>query len=91
MPKIIDQEKKEKFLKNNTIKFIDFSSALKKMKKGKFLTRWQWQRPGLKVSIQLPDEHSIMKRPYLYLTPENGDSIPWIPTHDDLLLTDWHE
>jgi hypothetical protein len=39
--------------------------------------------------MQVPDEHSKMKRPYLYMSPVDGDLVPWVASQSDLLAEDW--
>lgn len=68
---------------------MDFSDALLYLKAGKRLTRHGWNAPQQWVELQVPDEHSKMRRPYLYLCPVGGALVPWTPTQSDMLSEDW--
>ena len=41
------------------------------------------------LTLQIPDEHSKMKQPYIYITPVGGQLVPWVASQADLLATDW--
>jgi len=43
------------------------------------------------VELQVPDENSKMRRPYLFMSPIDGDLVPWVASQTDLLAEDWHE
>lgn len=68
---------------------MDFSDALREVKAGGRITRNSWNAAGQWVELQVPDEHSKMQRPYLYLSPADGALVPWVPTISDVLADDW--
>lgn len=68
---------------------MDFSEALRSLRAGISVTRTSWNAAGQWVALQVPDEHSKMRRPYLYLCPADGDLVPWVPTQSDVLAEDW--
>lgn len=68
---------------------LDFSTALVMLKDGHKVTRAGWNGAGQFVEIQRPDEHSKMKKPYLYLSPVDGQLVPWLASQTDLLAEDW--
>lgn len=85
---------------------MNFSDALEllRSKVGVKLSRKGWNGKGLFIQLQVPDEHSKMTRPYVYLTTpprsteqfgnEQGESeqrVPWICSQTDLLAIDWYE
>ena len=41
------------------------------------------------IELQRPDEQSKMKRPYLFMSPVDGDLVPWVASQSDLLADDW--
>ena len=43
----------------------------------------QWQ-PDVSIKMQVPDEHSKMTAPYLYVESRFG-RVPWVPTMIELL------
>ncbi len=42
------------------------------------------------LSLQVPDENSKMKQPYIYIVPSDVDIIPWAASQRDILETDWY-
>lgn len=68
---------------------MDFASALKEMKRGWKIQRDTWRQDGKWINIQLPDDHSKMNAPYIYIKREDGRCIPWTADHADLLADDW--
>ncbi len=68
---------------------MDFSAALISLKLGLSVTRKNWNGPGQFLTLQVPDEHSKMTVPYIYITTVTGDRIPWLASQTYLLSTDW--
>lgn len=68
---------------------MTFSEALDYIKSGRRLTRTEWNGAGMYVQLQTVDEHSKMRRPYIYISPVGGDLVPWVVSHSDLLSNDW--
>ena len=74
---------------------MDFSLALRLVKKGIKIRRNGWNGKGLWIELQKPDEHSKMTLPYLYLNYPKGDiyhngcRVLWLPSQTDLLENDW--
>lgn len=68
---------------------MHFGEALDALKQGQKVARENWNAGGQWVHMQVPDEHSKMRRPYLYLSPVGGDLVPWVPTISDVLSEDW--
>ncbi len=50
-----------------------------------------WNGKGMYISLQVPDENSKMKRPYIYIVPVGGELVPWVASQSDLLSSDWEE
>ncbi len=67
----------------------DFGWALNKMKNGFKMHRTGWNGKGMWAALQVPDENSKMKRPYLYLKAVDDSLGPWQPSQTDMLATDW--
>jgi len=67
----------------------DFSWALKQVKDGLAIQRAGWNGKGLKVRAQLPDEHSKMTLPYLYIEYPDGKLCPWHASQTDIMAEDW--
>lgn len=68
---------------------LDFGGALEALRGGKRVARKGWNGEGMYVALQEPDEHSKMKRPYLYMSPVDGELVPWVASQTDILATDW--
>jgi hypothetical protein len=69
----------------------DFQEAMRNPR----WSRHQWSRrgwngPGQCIELQVPDEHSKMTRPYLFITTVQGDRVPWLASQTDLLANDWY-
>ncbi len=64
--------------------------ALAALKSGNKVARAGWNGSGMWLNLQVPDEHSKMRRPYIYMKPVDGDFVPWVPTQSDLLEDDWN-
>jgi Protein of unknown function (DUF2829) len=67
----------------------DFGWALGLLKSGESVTREGWNGRGQKLTLQVPDEHSKMTLPYIFITTVQGDRVPWLASQTDLLATDW--
>lgn len=63
--------------------------AIKQMHNGSGVQRAGWNGPSQFLHIQLPDEHSKMTLPYVYITTVQGKRVPWLASQIDLLATDW--
>ena len=70
---------------------MDFSDALRALKKGREVSRLVWGRgTATVIRLQFTDDHSKMTEPYLYLTSKPfKDMVPWTPNPIDLMATDW--
>ena len=68
---------------------MDFGYALRALRSGARLTRRGWNGPGQFVELQVPDEHSKMSLPYIFITTVQGDRVPWLGSQTDLLAEDW--
>jgi hypothetical protein len=58
-----------------------------------FRHRWSrrgWNGPGQFIELQVPDQHSKMTLPYIFITTVQGDRVPWLASQTDLLAKDWY-
>ena len=76
----------------------DFGWALDKMRYGFAVRRKGWNGKGIFVKMQVPDEHSKMTSPYIYIDTTGLQSdnafaprscVPWLASQTDMLATDW--
>ena len=68
---------------------FSFSVALGMLKNGAKVTRMGWNGPAQYLELQVPDEHSKMTLPYIYIRTVQGDLVPWLASQTDLLANDW--
>ena len=76
----------------------DFGYALQMLKCGKRVARKGWNGKGIFIELQVPDAHSKMTSPYIYinttgLQTTNVDApkslVPWLASQTDMLSEDW--
>ena len=63
--------------------------AVKQMRNGSRVCRSGWNGKGMYLEIQVPDAHSKMGHPYVYICGADSKLIPWNCSQADLLATDW--
>jgi len=68
---------------------MNFGQALEELKRGRKVQRAGWNGKGMFLALQVPDAHSKMKLPYIYMSTVSGDFVPWVASQTDLLSTDW--
>jgi|LSPZ01.1.fsa_nt_gi hypothetical protein len=75
---------------------VPFAKALEALQRGEKVARKGWNGKGMWVQQQVPDEHSKMTLPYLYIeypplhpAYPNGSRVPWLASQTDLLSDDW--
>jgi hypothetical protein len=68
---------------------MDFGDAIRKLKEGMLVQRLGWNGKGMHLRLQVPDEHSKMTLPYIYMRTVQGDLVPWLASQTDMLANDW--
>ena len=77
---------------------MDFGECIRMLKQGKRMARKGWNGKGIYIELQVPDEHSKMTLPYIYmvtngLVSDNPDAprgvVPWLASQTDMLAEDW--
>ena len=63
--------------------------AVKQMQNGSKVARSGWNGKDMYLMLQVPDEHSKMTLPYVYIRTVQGDLVPWLCSQTDLLARDW--
>lgn len=77
---------------------MNFGQALEALKIGQKVARSGWNGKGIFIELQVPDEHSKMTHPYIFIdttglqtdnpnAPKNR--VPWLASQTDLLSEDW--
>jgi len=77
---------------------MNFGQAIEKLKEGKKVARKGWNGKGIFIELQVPDKHSKMTQPYIYidtlgLQTANPNApkgrVPWLASQTDMLAEDW--
>ena len=68
---------------------MNFGEAIAAMKRGDHVARAGWNGRGMHLALQVPDEHSKMTQPYIYIKTVQDDLIPWLASQADMLADDW--
>lgn len=63
--------------------------AVKQMRNGSKVARLGWNGKDMYLALQVPDEHSKMSLPYVYIKTVDGKLVPWLCSQTDLLAMDW--
>lgn len=73
------------------IENANLGGAIEALHDGKKMTRTGWNGKGMYLMLQVPDENSKMKQPYIYIVPDADHVVPWVASQVDLLAHDWCE
>ena len=68
---------------------MNFGVALDELKRNRTVARRGWNGKDMWLSLQVPDEHSKMTLPYIYMSTVQRDLVPWLASQTDILATDW--
>ena len=68
---------------------MNIGEAVTAMRSGKTVQRAGWNGKGMHVALQVPDQHSKMTEPYIYMKTAQDGLIPWLCSQADLLADDW--
>jgi hypothetical protein len=68
---------------------MDFGTALNNLRLRNRVARSGWNGKGMWLELQVPEEHSKMTLPYIYMITAQGDLVPWLASQTDLLAKDW--
>lgn len=68
---------------------LTFGEAIVLLKLGRRVTRAAWNGKGQWIKLQVPDENSKMRKPYIYISPVDGELVPWLASQTDMLAEDW--
>nr|DAH47060.1 MAG TPA: Protein of unknown function (DUF2829) [Caudoviricetes sp.] len=72
---------------------MDIGDVVRAMKKNpaKRFARKGWNGKNMYIQLQVPDGHSKMTLPYVYIRTVQGDLVPWLASQTDLLAEDYFE
>lgn len=68
---------------------FDFGLALAALRAGKAVARAGWNGKGMWLRLQVPDEHSKMTLPYIFMRTADNQRVPWLASQTDMLAMDW--
>lgn len=68
---------------------FSFGTALLYLRDGKRVSREGWNGKGMWIALQIPDEHSKMSLPYIYMKTADDKLVPWLASQTDILAGDW--
>jgi hypothetical protein len=74
---------------------MKIGQAVEALESGEKVTRIGWNGKFMWLELQVPDEHSKMTLPYIYLNYPassvypSGARVPWLASQTDLLADDW--
>ena len=68
---------------------MSFGHAIEALKRGHRVQRRGWNGADQFLEMQVPDEHSKMRKPYIYISPVDGELVPWLASQTDMLAEDW--
>jgi len=68
---------------------MEIGQAIRALRDGKRIARAGWNGKNMYLELQVPDEHSKMTLPYVYMRTAQGDLVPWLCSQTDLLANDW--
>lgn len=75
---------------------MKIGEAIEHMRIGGRVLRAGWNGKGMWLALQVPDEHSKMTLPYVYIeypvghvAYPAGSRVPWLASQTDLLASDW--
>ena len=63
--------------------------AVKMLQQGLRVYREGWNGKGQYLELQIPNHHSRMSLPYVFIRTVQGDLVPWLASQTDLLARDW--
>lgn len=70
---------------------MNFGQAIALLKLGKKVARQGWNGRNMWLSLQVPDAHSKMSLPYIYMSTVKSELVPWLASQTDVLAEDWLE
>ena len=71
------------------INLFDFGRAIELLKAGERVGRKGWNGKGMWLELQVPDAHSKMTLPYIYMKTADKHLVPWLASQTDVLSEDW--
>lgn len=72
---------------------MDIGDVVRAMKKNpaRRFARKGWNGKNMYIQLQVPDEHSKMTLPYIYIRTAQGGLVPWLCSQTDIVAEDYYE
>lgn len=70
---------------------MNFGQAIEALKSGRRVARAGWNGKGMWLELQVPDAHSKMSLPYIFMKTADNHQVPWLASQTDMLADDWSE
>jgi hypothetical protein len=68
---------------------VNFGEALEVLESGGMAARAGWNGKNMWIKLQVPDAHSKMTLPYIYMFTADKNQVPWLASQTDILAKDW--
>lgn len=77
---------------------MNFGQMLENIKEHKKCRRAGWNGKGIFIELQVPDKHSKMTQPYIFIDTRGLETtnpaapkgrVPWLASQTDMLAEDW--
>ena len=68
---------------------FNFGDAVALLKSSYRVARKGWNGKGMWLELQVPDQHSKMQLPYIYMKTADDKLVPWLASQTDVLAEDW--
>jgi hypothetical protein len=68
---------------------MNFGYAIDRLKMRGKVSRAGWNGKGMWLELQVPDAHSKMSLPYIYMKTADDKLVPWLASQTDVLAEDW--
>jgi hypothetical protein len=75
---------------------LSIGEALALLREGRAVARKGWNGKNMWLKLQVPDAHSKMTLPYIYMeyppghpAYPDGCRVPWLASQTDILAEDW--
>ena len=68
---------------------MEIGQAVSALRCGNRVARRGWNGKSQYLELRIPDDHSKMTLPYIYIKTVQDDLVPWLASQTDILAIDW--
>lgn len=69
---------------------MKFGNAISALTAGSRVGRSGWNGKSMYLELQVPDAHSKMTQPYIFMKTADENLVPWVASQTDILADDWY-